>query len=78
MPVTASAPAIMFLAVTQAVIASCDLKGTSLYKGVSQLFPGVGINLLDSGSGNMHVFTALFLGKAFPVDQANCFIFIYI
>lgn len=54
--------AVRYASITQTVLAAPNHQWPSLYQGIRQLLPSLGINQLHRGTGDPHPFGALFLG----------------
>ena len=74
---TTSETAKGFLSVTQTIVPSFNAKALSIHQGRSNFLSCGIIDLLCSGSRNLHIGSAFLLGKTLFVDQTNTLIFIH-
>ena len=77
MPLTSTASAGTFVAVTELVIAAFNAKRTAFHQCGSQFLAGRSVNLLHGGAGNLHINAAVFLRKSLFVDETDGLVFIH-
>lgn len=72
--VTGSKSTAILAAIAKLVIAAGDSEFTAVNDSCSQFFSRFGVDRLDGRSCYLHLFTALFLRKTFPVNEPDGFV----
>ena len=62
--------------VTKTIFAAVNLEGKPFNQSVCKFGSCAVIDLLYCGACNLHIYAAIFLRKAFSVNQSNRFVFI--
>ncbi len=77
-PMTATTATEGLPPVAETIISACDLDSSPLHQCVCQFFSGAGVNLLDGGPCNVHIFATLLLGEALPINEPQCLILVHV